>query len=186
MLNQFAHCSNSSSSLKDIPLGTIPYFLGFAIFASLISVVTIILNCIFIATMLSIKKMYKSISNRLMTVLSVVDLLQGMSVWPLAAAHYLTIYRLDINCLLLDFMYTLGFNLTWSTVWTILLIALEQYIAILHPYFYIAHVTFYRLLGPMAFLNFLFIIIDIVGRMKLGYFWIAYRTTLLSEINAST
>ena len=125
--------------------------------------------------MLSQKQMHKSISNKLMTVLSVVDLLQGLFIWPLAAANFLVFHRLDTNCLLLHLLYSLGFSLTRSTFWAIFFIALEQYIAILHPYFYIAHVTFYRLLGPMVLINVLLIIIDTVGNLKIGHVWIAYH-----------
>ena len=168
--NKLSLLSSESASL---------YYLGITVLASLMTIVTIVLNCTFLATMLCQKRMQKSISHKLMMVLSTIDLLQGISTWPLTAANFVIFYRLDTNCFLLDFIRLLGYRLVALTIWTILLIALEQYLAILHPYFYISHVTFYRLFGPMLLFNMLLIIINIVEKFQPNQIWVKYYNGIL-------
>ena len=150
------------------------YYLVIALLASAMSLLTVILNLIFIATMLSQRKIQKHTSNKLLIVLCMVDLLQGTFTWPLTAANFVIFYRLDTNCLLLNSIYIIGHCLVALTLWTIFLIALEQYIAIIHPYFYISHVTFCRLLLPMIAINFLLTMINVMGEVKLNTVWKYY------------
>ena len=155
-------------------LCAISFYFIIAMLASVMTIVTIVLNCIFIATLLSHKLIHKSISNTFLVVLSLVDLLQGVSTWPVTAANFFMLYRLDINHFLWKLNYIFGYCLIALTVTTIFIIAVEQYIAILHPYFYISNVTFYHLLGPVLVVNLMLLIINIVGKMKLNQKWNEY------------
>ena len=175
--------SNLSAFSNDLPLcqrntyklsRVISYYIGYAVLASIMSVVTTVLNGTFIMTMLVQKRIQKSISNRLVMILCIVDLLQGISTWPLTAANFIMFYKTDLNCFLLDLNNLLGYCLVALTWWTIFTVSLEQYIAILYPYFYMSKVTFCRLLSPMVVINILLVIINIVGKTKLKQKWIVY------------
>ena len=173
-----AQCSwNSLSYLSSGD--AMSYYFGIAILASTMTVVTIVVNCIFVATMLSQKLTQNSISNKLLLVLSSVDLLQGISIWPVAVAIAVMYSRFNTNCFLIDFNYFLGYHLVGLTIWTIFLITLEQYIAILHPYFYLSNVTFCRLLYPVVVIKVLLMITDIVGKIKLNKDWNNYYNAVV-------
>ena len=159
--------------------GTSSYYLGIAMLASVMTVATIVINCIFVATMVSQKLIHKNISNKLLVGLSMVDLLQGISIWPIAALNAVIYSRSNVNCYLIEFNYFLGYHLIGLTTWTIFLIALEQYIAILHPYFYISKVTFHRLLCPVLVMQALRMVIDTVGKLTLGPNWNTYYNSVV-------
>ena len=170
-----SNVSTSNTSLSNCTYegleSAILFYFCMAMLGSVMTAVTIIVNCVLIATMLSQKLVHKSISNKLLVVLSIFDLLQGISTWPVAAANFVTFHRMDTNCFLLNLNYMLAHNLLTLTIWTIFIVVLEQYIAILHPYFYISNLTFCRLLIPVLVLNILLMTTYIVGRMKMNQKW---------------
>ena len=173
-VNRAILLSSSSSTAKS-------YYLSISMLAFTMTPVTVIINCIFMATLLSQKIIYKSLSNKLLMVLCMVDLLQGISTWPITAANSFIFYRFEINCFLLDLNHFLAHCLSQLTVCAIFIVSLEQYIAILYPYFYISSVTFYRLLGPMLASNILMTITNIVGAMKpIKNFYDYYNVTVLA------
>ena len=157
------------------------YYLGTAILATLMTGVTITLNSILLATMWSKKRLHTSISNKLLIILFMVDLLQGISIWPLVAANFIIYHRVDSNCFLMDTFIIIGYYLVGMTLTTIFLVTLEQYIAILHPYFYISHVTFYKLVIPTILSISLLIIIDIIGIIKWDL-WLVHRRILFTVL----
>ena len=156
-----------SQCIRHIQSATSFYFIN-VILSSVMTVVTIVLSCTFIGTMLFQRLIHKSISNKLLVVLSMVDFLQGVSTWPLTGANNVIFYRTGINCVLLKLLYLLGYHLVYLTVGTIITITLEQYLAITHPYFYISTVTFKRLFIPMLVLTSLSSMINILGEMKIN------------------
>ena len=158
------------------------YYLGISILASLMTGVTMILNSTFLATILSQRRLRTSLSNKLLTILSIVDLLQGILTWPLVAANSIIYSRGETNCLLIDIFYIIAYYPVGTTMTTIFLVTLEQYFAILHPYLYISHVTFYRLVSPAIVFICLVLMIDIIGVIKWDLAWMDDRKTLFAAL----
>ena len=158
------------------------YYLGIAMVTSMMTLVTVTLNCIFIAAMLSQKLFQKSLSNKLLMVLCMVDLLQGISSWPMLAVTFFKFYKFDMNCFLQDLNHLSGYVLSALTMGTIFIVSLEQFIAILHPYFYISNVTFCRLLGPVLMINSLVIITSIVGEITVNRTWMDYYNFIVPAL----
>ena len=166
---------------RNIPSATSLY-LSIVILTGVMAVVTIVLSCTFIVTMLSQRLIQKSISNKLLVVLSMVDLMQGVSTWTLAGANFFIFYRIDINCFLWKLLILVGHRLVSLTVWTIFIITLEQYLAIIHPYFYISNVTFKRLISPMLVITSLITTINILGEMKINQTLNMYHRLALTTV----
>ena len=161
------------------------YFFGLSIIAALMTLVTVILNCIFLASMVRQKQLCKSISNKLLIVLSLNDLMQGILLWPLIVVNWTNSYKMQPSCFTQDLMYFMGYHFAVVTMSTILLVALEQFIAILHPYFYIKNVTFCCLLGPMLLLNSVILIINVAWAIKLTGMWIVFGKLLFVPLFAT-
>ena len=170
-------CETNKMSLS-FSSTTLWYYRSISILASLMTVVTIVLNSTFVATILSQKRLRTSISNKLLVILSLIDLLQGVFTWPLVAANFIIHSRVEANCLLMDLVYIIGYYVVGTTMTTIFLVTLEQYLAILHPYFYMSNVTFYRLVSPTIVSNSLVIVIDIIGLVNWNPAWMDDRKTL--------
>ena len=162
------------------------YYLGISILASLMTLVTILLNCTFLASMLHQKQMRKSISNKLLMALSLNDLLQGTLVWPLIAVASALHHRAQPSCITLDLIYFLAYHLGLMNMTIIFLVALEQYIAILHPYFYVANVTFYRLVVPMLLWTSIIIVTNISLAVWSIKIWMFYTKLLFLPLMVMT
>ena len=124
----------------------------------------------------------KIMSNRLLMVLSLNDLLHGILIWPLVTIRCVVTYRVEPNCITLDLLYFLAYHLGSLTMCSIFLVALEQYIAIVHPYFYLANVTFNRLVVPMLLYNSVFIAINIPLAVWYMRIWMVYTRFLFLPI----
>ena len=160
------------------------YYLCLAIFAAVMTAGTVILNTIFLAVIFSQKRIQKSISSKLLATLSMVDLLQGMCSWPLVTANFAIFHDFNKNCFLLDFNRLVGYRLATVTLTTILLLTLEQYIAIIHPYFFVSNVTFGRLIGPMLLANALLIVANVVVKVKLDQNWEDVYKIIVAAVTA--
>ena len=150
------------------------YYLCSATFSAVMTLVTILLNCMFLASVLHQKQMRKCISTKLLIVLSLNDLLQGTLLWPLNIVNFSSFYKMQPNCLIQDSLNFVGYHIAAVTMSAIFLVTLEQFIAILHPYFYIENVTFHRLVGPMLLLNSIILLINIPWAIKLIGMWMVY------------
>ena len=157
-------------------------FLSLTSLACLMAVITIALNCIFLATILSQKRVQKSIANKLLMTLSFVDLLIGVLVWPLASTINFKNYSIDVNCDLVDVTLFLGYHFGILTLSAIFIVALEQYLAILHPYFYISKVTYFRLIWPIIVFNIIVLLTSIVVKIRIRVIWMHFVEILLLPI----
>ena len=149
-------------------------YLSTALIACLIVIITIALNCTFLATMLFQSRMQRSISNKLLMTLSTTDLLIGILVWPLIAATSFINYNVDIKCHLSNVTIFLGYHFVLVTLSTVFLVAVEQYLAIIHPYLYISQVTFHRLIYPMLISTSLLLLINMIVIITYKEFWLTY------------
>ena len=148
-------------------------YLSHATLACLMVVITITLNSTFLATMLFQKTGQRSISNKLLMTLSVIDLLIGALVWPLVAAFSFKIYSIDVSsCDFINATIFLGYQFSMLTLCVIFLVALDQYLAILHPYSYISKVTYPRFIWPMIGINSLLLLFSIIVKIKFQKIWI--------------
>ena len=141
----------------------------------LITITTIIFNFVFVAALLTDKHLKNNISKKLMMILSVIDLLQGFLCWPMAIYLNTGWLYLERNCFLSKILYSLGYILSFATITVIFLIALDQYLAIVHPYFYIGQVTLRRLVVPWVPIHLALCVFNLIGRFTSLKMWHLYR-----------
>ena len=150
----------------------------------LITITTIIFNFMFIAALLTDKHLKNNISKKLMMILSVIDLLQGFLCWPIAIYLNTGWLYLERNCLLSKILYSLGYILSFATITVVFLIALDQYLAIVHPFFYISQVTLRRLLVPWIPIHLALCVFNFIGRFMSLKVWHLYRYVIAVMIFA--
>ena len=108
------------------------------------TVLTVLLNTIFLSTMYYKRKL-RTLSNKLFILLAVTDLLQGLTVWPLAAATVYNLHIVNQVCWLLALVSSLGYILAFMSVTAIFLISLEQFTAIHFPFFHAQSIPIKRI-----------------------------------------
>ena len=157
-------------------------YLTHASLACIMAVITITSNCTFLATMFQMRGQ-RSISNKLLMTLSTIDLLIGVLAWPLIAALTFQHYKIDVDCYLLEATLSSGYHFAMVTLCTIFLVAFEQYLAILHPYFYISQVTYSRLIWPLIASNSALLLISIIVQSSFRKIWIYFIQILFLPIS---
>ena len=120
----------------------------FCVISCIAMTATLSLNGIFLAAMTAHRRL-QTTGIKLFMMLSVLDLLQGITLWPGGVAHTYLLSQLKFNCLLIDLLTVFGYSLGFMVISALFMIALDQYIAIQNPYFYQHSVTISRLLVPL-------------------------------------
>ena len=141
---------------------------------------TIILNLVFLATLVHHKKTRQKTSSKFLMFLSTIDLLQGATCWPIVTYISISWYNSKQECFWGNMANSVGYGVGFATVSAIFLIALDQYLAILHPFLYVSKVTACRLLWPTVLLNVGLYVINVVGRFKVVEVWVIYRYLLIA------
>ena len=121
----------------------------FCVISCIAMTATISLNGIFLTAM-TVHRHMQTTGTKLFMMLSVLDFLQGITLWPGGVAITYLLSKHKFNCLLIDLLTVFGYSLCFMVISALFLIALDQYIAIQHPYFYQNSVTIARLLVPLV------------------------------------
>ena len=166
------------SCTKDLPLSPSTaqvYYFCLAGVCSVIAIFAITLNTIFLVTVLHKKSLW-TLSNQLLTLLALIDLIQGLSICPLTLYVAVRLTRVKPACWLMKLLPFLGHSLEFASLSVIFIIAIEQYIAILHPYFHAESVTTGRLIYPATGLNVVVLVISGLARFKVQMCWIICKS----------
>ena len=153
------------------------YYIFMTATCSVMTILTILLNMTFLITMF-LNKQLQNLPNKLFMLLSLVDLLQGFTVWPFAIYSGVTLYNTKQVCWWLSVVSSMGYCLGFATVTSIFLITIEQYTAIVHPFFHGRHVKASYLLYPMAATNLSLSIVNFLTSFKFKGGWIWYKSLI--------
>ena len=143
------------------------------------TVFTILLNIIFLSTM-CYKRKLRTLANKLFILLSVTDLLQGLTVWPMGAAAAHNLHMVVQVCWLLDLVSSLGYILGFMSVTAIFLISLEQFTAIHFPFFHEQNMTITRMVVPFTIMHVVLSIANLMTTFKYEGEWIIYKSVVSS------
>ena len=124
--------------------------------------ITVTLNGLFLVTMF-INRRLQTTSKQILMLLAFSDFLYGSVMLPIYAFHMLEKYFRRVPCQLHNICSILGLTLGILSVTTIFTIILEQYLAILHPFWYERHVKTRRLLIPNVSI---FVLTTIIGSIS--------------------
>ena len=141
------------------------------------TVLTVLLNTIFLSTM-CYKRKLRTLSNKLFILLAVTDLLQGLTVWPLAAATAYNLHIVNQVCWLLALVSSLGYILAFMSVTAIFLISLEQFTAIHFPFFHAQNMTIKRIVIPFTIVHVLFSAANLLTTFKYEKEWMIYKSAV--------
>lgn len=150
------------------------YHLTCAIMLIILSIVSTLLNVIFLYTS-SQYRFKKSLSDYLYIMLAVTDILTSTIVMPIYAAH---LYRLAVHnkifCTLWIIGKTAGYIFgVWSAA-TITTITVELFLAVAHPYYHESSLTVKKVIGVLTIVwvttTFLIVIARISGHRIWHYF----------------
>ena len=175
----FPKCEDDDQSYSFTKEAQTFYFFLFVV-RILMTALTIILNITFLAALVHHKKTRQKTSSKFLMFLSTIDLLQGVTCWPIVTYISISWYNITLECFWSDMANSVGYGLGLATVSAIFLIALDQYLAILHPFFYVGKVTACRLLWPTVLLNVGLCAVNIVGRFKVLEVWFIYRYLVIA------
>ena len=151
------------------------FHLCMALVRAFIALLTITLNGIFLATILKEKRLTRRIPYKLMIMLSSIDFLQGLTSWPISIYLHINWYQGSEDCVWAKILNSVAYGLAFATVTVIFVIALDQYLAVVHPYFYIGNITASRLISPIILWNLLLYAVNLTGRFKFLKVWKYYK-----------
>lgn len=142
------------------------------LFSSLLlqSVLTIIFNFMYLAVMFKCVAT-RTISECLYIMLSVSDVLTAVIVTP---AWMLTIYQSTefyMDCKVALYINFTGYSLVLISVSTILLITIEMYIAVMHPFYYEGTSLKKKFMVALALLWVLCIVFSVISSVIFRTFW---------------
>lgn len=145
-------CSTNTSFLynKDSRIN----YIFLIISTTLLALLIVILNSLFLFIMQRSKNRLL-LSDKLLMMLAVTDLLSGVITLPLFAYTVYYYTQQKLTCKVADFNRIAGYTLSSMSVMSITFIVMDVYIAVLHPFFYQRHVqsnkTIVLLLGTWMF-----------------------------------
>ena len=159
------------------------FYLCFLVIRMFVAFFTISFNVIFFVTIVSDKQLQKTIFQNLIMILSLIDLLQGLICWPVTI--YINVcwyYIISYSCFWSHIMYSIGYGFGFATVTIIVVLSLDQYLAVVHPYFYAGKVTLGRLCLPLVPLHLALYAFNIAGRFQYHTIWPVYRFCIAAII----
>lgn len=147
---------------------------AFYIFGSLLSTS---FNALFLLTMIRNRSLRK-LPNYLLSCLSAVDLLTGILVMPAGAVIMIGRDYHVRYCSVELYSTSFGYSLVLTSFSMVFVITLEQYLAILQPFYHQNHVTLRKLLAPVLIMWPLFLTTCAIFTVVGGKMWLVYQNVL--------
>ena len=123
------------------------FYFGVSISTVAMALVAVSLNSLFLVTMF-VNWRLQTTSKQILMLLACSDLLNDIVICPIYAFHMLEKYHGRVLCQMHNICNIFGLALGVLIVTTIFTTILEQYLAILHPFWYERHINTLRMIIP--------------------------------------
>ena len=133
-------------------------------------------NLCFLVVMKRNRKLHR-LSNYLLVTLSVLDLITGSVIMPLSAIILIERSRHVLHCKLQAYTSVIGYSVGTMSLITILTITVEQFLAVMYPYYHQSHVTIKKLL-PVNILFWVLLSIFCIAAWFYTVLWVIYQSFL--------
>ena len=166
-----SNCANMSRAYNDTFAKDNIFHLSMSIISIIFSALTVFLNMGFLITVL-LTRTLKNLRLTILVVLSCIDLAQGLISWPMSA--YISIQGIYGNfhsMIALIYRRVSGY-MGFASILVIFTITLEQYCAVVHPFFHQRVVSKKRLIWPLLLMNLLICGLGVLLEIATEFFFL--------------
>ena len=157
-----------------IGLDTKYFYLAICICVCVLVSATIVLNGLFLIAM-AVDRRHLTISRKLLVLLSCINMVQGVIILPIYAYNMGELFLQTLTCALYNNNSSFGFALGFMTLTTIIIIGVDQYIAIIHPFYYHNQLTTRKLILPLIAMWIVLYVFNALGNFYMISLWLIYK-----------
>ena len=169
-----------SLTMKQHPFAVSSFYLSCYFVCIVFASATIVLNSLFLTTITFCRNL-RSLGMKLLMCLACIDLTQGLLTWPLMAYTLLGHYDQDITSdSLISVLVSISYQFTFATVLTIFLIALEQFTAVVKPFFHQRHIRGKVLIIPALMTMVFSCTLDVTITVTCQQVWPAFANATMA------
>lgn len=163
------------------PTGAAVYYIA-GFLCLIIGLLTIAVNTFFLISIKGEPALQTS-ALKLLVVLALVDILQGLTSWPMYGIYLLKMTHANLDCLINRIMLVFGFGLGFMNVSAIFVVVLSQYLSIIFPIQFRNGVSVVMLLLPLFIINTMSILSGIISLFVVDYF--QFQKLVLAVLTAT-